>query len=65
MLCNAILPLIRVLSALLWTKPMLVVFLSRRRKTHSLLFVHIEAPFVYNKISFETKPLRVFEMFSR
>jgi hypothetical protein len=34
-------------------------FLSRRQKTPSLLFVHIEAPFVYNEASSETKHLRI------
>jgi hypothetical protein len=34
-------------------------FLSRRRKTPSLLFIHIEAPFVYDEVSSETKHLRI------
>jgi hypothetical protein len=47
-------------------------FLRRRRKTPSLLFVHIEAPLeqnqrsvlIYNEISFKTKHLRIYELFS-
>jgi hypothetical protein len=41
---NVALPFIPLLFALLWTKLMLSGFLSQRRKTPSLLFVHIEAP---------------------
>jgi hypothetical protein len=34
-------------------------FFSRRRKTHSLLFVHNGAAFVYNEVSSELKHLRI------
>jgi hypothetical protein len=39
-------------------------FLSQRRKTPSLLFVHIEASFVYHEVSFDMKHVRIYEAFS-